>query len=102
MGDQGILRVELDRLAGLGLTLQGLTNEAASLRTGRSAGMSCPDPMPGGVEPAVGEASSIAGELVDTMLVNAVENRLSETAQIMVDVANQYRDADQATTVWPL
>ena len=99
MGNSRILRVELDLLASLGLSLQSLANEAASLRTAQSAGLSCPAPVPGGMEPAVLEAASIAGELVDTVLVSAVENRLSETGQIMMDVAKQYRHADEATSL---
>ncbi|HEY9305277.1 MAG TPA: hypothetical protein VIO95_13385 [Mycobacterium sp.] len=96
MGNSGVLRVELDRLAGLGPILRGLADEAASLRTGPSAGPYLS--VPGGMEPAVLEASSIAHDLVDTTLVTTVKDRLSETGQIMVDVANQYRSADEATT----
>jgi hypothetical protein len=96
MGNSGVLRVELDRLAGLGPTLQGLAHEAAALRTGPSAGPYLS--VQGGMEPAVLEASTIAHDLVDTTLVATVKERLSETGQIMVDVANEYRKADQATT----
>ena len=96
MGNQQLLRVELDRLAGLGPTLHDLANQAASLRTGPSAGPYLS--VPGGMEPAVLEASSIASDLVDTAMVTAVKNRLSETGDLMVDVANQYRNADEATT----
>jgi LysM repeat protein len=92
------LRVELDRLAGLGLTLRGLATEAASLQTGQPAGLSCPAPAPGGTEPAVLEASGIAHDLIDTTLVTTIKDRLSETGPIMVDVANQYRNADETTT----
>ena len=84
MGNQGPLRVELDRLAGLGPTLHDLANQAASLRTGPSAGPYLS--VPGGMEPAVLEASSIASDLVDTAMVTAVKNRLSETGDLMVDV----------------
>ena len=96
MGNSGVLRVELDRLAGLGPILRGLADDAANLRTGPSAGPYLS--VPGGMEPAVVEASSIAHDLVDTTLVTAVKNRLSETGQIVVDVANQYRNDDEATT----
>jgi hypothetical protein len=96
MGNSGTLRVELDRLAGLGPVLQGLAHEAASLRTGPSAGPYLS--VPGGVESAVLEASSIASDLVDAAMVTTVKNRLSETGQLMVDVANEYRNADEATT----
>ena len=98
MGNPAILRVELDRLAGLGLTLHGLANEAASLATGQAAGLSCPAPVSGGTEPAVLQAFSIAHDLIDTTLVTTIKDRLSETGHIMVDVANQYRNADEATT----
>jgi hypothetical protein len=96
MGNSGVFRVELDRLAGLGPVLQGLATDAASLRTGSAAGPYLS--APGGVEPAVLEASGIAHDLVDTTLVATVKNRLSETGQLMVDVANQYRNADESTT----
>lgn len=88
--------MELDRLAGLGPILRGLADEAAGLRTGPSAGPYLS--VRGGMEPAVLEASSIAHDLVDTTLVTTVKDRLSETGQIMVDVANQYRSADETTT----
>jgi hypothetical protein len=87
------LHVELDRLASLGPILQGLSGEAAGLRTGPSAGPYWTGP--GGLEPAVAEASSIASALVDTALVNAVKERLSETGEIMVNVANTFRNADE-------
>jgi hypothetical protein len=96
MGNSGTLRVDLDRLAGLGPVLQSLATEAGSLRTGPSAGPYAS--VPGGMEPAVLEASSIANDLVDTAMVSAVKTRLSETGDLMVDVANQYRNADEATT----
>jgi hypothetical protein len=96
VGDTAVLRVVLDRLAELGPLLAGLANEAASLRTGPSAGPYFS--LPGGIEPAVLEASSIAIDLVDTALVSAVKNRLSETGRLLVDVANQYRNADEWMT----
>ena len=40
------------------------------------------------------EASSIARDLVDTTLVAAVKERLSETGQIMINVASQFRNGD--------
>ncbi|OBH39495.1 hypothetical protein A5692_07880 [Mycobacterium sp. E342] len=88
------LLVDLDRLAGLGPVLQGLANEAGALRTGPAAGPYLS--VPGGMEPAVTEASSIAHDLIDSVLVSAVKQRLSETGKIMVDVANQYRKADNS------
>lgn len=96
MGDPATLNVELDRLSGLGPILQGLAGQAGALRTGPAAGPYLS--VPGGMEPAVLEASSIAHDLVDTVLVSSVKNRLSETGQIMVDVANEYHKADQAKT----
>jgi hypothetical protein len=86
------LHVEMDRLAGLGPVLKGLAGEAALVRTGPSAGPYLS--VPGGMEPAVLEASSIAHDLVDTTLVAAVKERLSETGEIMVNVANQFRNGD--------
>jgi hypothetical protein len=87
------LSADLDQLAGLGPIMQGLAGEAALLRTGPSAGPYLS--VPGGMEPAVLEASSIANDLVDTALVSALKERLSETGEIMVNVANQFRNADE-------
>jgi hypothetical protein len=87
------LHVEMDYLASLGSTLQELAIEAVILQTGSSAGPWFTGP--GGVEPAVLEAASIANDLVDTALVNTVRERLSETGEIMVNVANQFRNADE-------
>jgi hypothetical protein len=89
---RGILHVELDRLACLGQTVQSLAHEAESLRTGPSAGPYAS--MPGAVMPAILEASGIAHDLVDTALVTAVTNRLSQTSRTMADMARQYCSAD--------
>lgn len=88
------LHVELERLAGLGPILQGLADEAAALRTGPAAGPFWTGP--GGLEPAVSEACSIASALVDAALVSAVKERLGETGEIMVNVANTFRNADES------
>jgi hypothetical protein len=78
----------MDRLAGLGPILQGLAGEASQL------GPSAPFCPVQGIEPAVSEAVDIAQDLVDTTLLAALKERLSETGEIMVNVANQYRTAD--------
>ena len=82
------LHVELERLAGLGPILQGLADEAGQLNSHLPM---CPTQ---GTEPAVLEASEIARDLVDSTLVSAIKERLSETGEIMVNVANQFRNAD--------
>ena len=89
MGNPGPLHVELDRLAGLAPTLQGLADEAAQLSSDLPM---CP--IPGAMQPAVLEASEIARDIVDSALVSALKERLSETGEIMVNVANQFRNAD--------
>jgi nucleoid-associated protein YgaU len=89
MGGAGPLHVELDRLAGLAPTLQGLADEAAQLSSDLPM---CP--IPGAMQPAVLEASEIARDIVDSALVSALKERLSETGEIMVNVANQFRNAD--------
>ena len=82
------LQADLERLAGLGPTLQGLADEASRLNSNLPM---CPS---AGMEPAVLEASEIARDLVDSALVAALEERLSETGEIMVNVANQFRNAE--------
>jgi nucleoid-associated protein YgaU len=89
MGNPRPLHVELDRLAGLAPTLQGLADEAAQLSSDLPM---CP--IPGAMQPAVLEASEIARDIVDSALVSALKERLSETGEIMVNVANQFRNAD--------
>ena len=83
------LLVEMERLAGLGPVLQGLADEAAALNSDLPM---CA--IPGAMEPAVLEASEIARDIVDSALVNALKERLSETGEIMVNVANQFRNGD--------
>src|SRR5919106_6918101 len=89
MGNPGPLHVELDRLAGLAPTLQGLADEAAQLSSDLPM---CP--IPGAMEPAVLEASEIARDIVDSALVSALKERLSETGEVMVNVANQFRNSE--------
>jgi hypothetical protein len=96
----------MDRLGNLGSVLQGLAGEAAALKTGPSAsafdlplgtlfqpGLRFPltfaDPLG-----SVVEARDIANNVVDALLVPAVTERLSETGEIMVNVADQFRNAD--------
>lgn len=83
------LHVEMERLASLGPTLQGLALEAAHFNSDLPMCL-----FPDATQSAVIEASDIAGEIVDTALVSALKERLSETAEIMVNVANQFRNAD--------
>jgi len=82
------LHVEMDRLAGLGPILQGLAREAEEL--GPSASLWWAQ----GSQPAVTEAFSIGRDLVDSALLDALRERLSETAEIMVNVADQFRHGD--------
>lgn len=90
-----VLKAELDVLRGLGAKLQSLAGEASALQTGPSAGPY--GSTPGGIEPAVQEAADIAQDLVDSTLVDGIKERLSETGEIMVNVANEYENADQST-----
>ena len=83
------LHVEMDRLSHRGPVLQGLAGEAGRLNSNLPM---CP--VPGRMEPAVLEASEIARDVVDSALVSALKERLSETGEIMVNVANQFRNGD--------
>jgi hypothetical protein len=73
----------------LGPVLQGLAEEAGGLSSDLPM---CP--IPGAMEPAVLEASEIARDIVDSALVSALKERLSETGEVMVNVANQFRNGD--------
>jgi hypothetical protein len=83
------LHVEMERLARLAPTLQKLAGEAGRLNSDLPM---CP--IPGAMEPAVLEASEIARDVVDSALVSALKERLSETGEIMVNVAKQFGNAD--------
>lgn len=85
------LRADLERLHGLGPVLQGLADEAESLRTNFY-----PMCTIGGPQPSVTEAMSISSQLVDATLVDALRERLSETGEIMMNVAAQFRQAEDA------
>ena len=87
------LHVEMDTLARLGPILEGLADDAAKLNSDLPM---CP--VPGRMQPAVLEAAEIARDLVDSALVSALKERLSETGEIMVNVAKEYRTADEPET----
>lgn len=91
----GELAADLDRLEQLGATLANLARDASELRTGPAAGPY--STVSGGVLTSVLEASSISGELIDSALTAAIVERLSETGEIMVSVAAQYRATDAAS-----
>jgi hypothetical protein len=83
------LHVEMERLASLGPTLEGLAEEAGKLNSDLPM---CP--IPGAMEPAVLQASEIARDVVDSALVSTLKERLSETGEIMVNVGDQFRNGD--------
>jgi hypothetical protein len=89
------LHVEMDRLASLGPVLQGLADEVGDLRTGFLTDILLA--MSGRDAAAVEEARGITHD-VDFALVPAVKERLSETGEIMVNVAKEYRTADEPRT----
>ncbi len=90
----GTLKVDLDVLEGLGTKLHGLATEAGALRTGPAAGPFASPP--GGIMSSVSEAASISYDLVDASLVAAIKERLGETGDVMVHVAQEYRNQDDS------
>jgi hypothetical protein len=89
------LHVEMDRLASLGPVLKGLADAVGESRSGSLTDVSFARP---GMDSAAGdEARSIADD-VDFALVPSVEERLAETGEIMMNVANEYRTADDPTS----
>ncbi|WP_301124196.1 hypothetical protein [Mycolicibacterium fortuitum] len=100
------LKVELDRLHRLGSVLRGLADEAGGLKTGFayssppaiSTGVPLQDAVYNAsrsVPTSVTEALAINRDLIDTTLVSAIKERLGETGEVMGNVANEYRDADE-------
>ncbi|WP_396911741.1 hypothetical protein [Mycolicibacterium sp.] len=106
------LKADLERLHRLGSVLHGLADEAGGLST--SFTYSTPPSISTGVPlqdafynasrsvpTSVTEALAINRDLVDTTLVSAVKERLGETGDVMQNVANEYRDADEALVSLP-
>ena len=89
------LKADLEQLEKLGQVLHNLAAEAGVLKTGPAAGPYLS--TPGGMMPSVLEASSISGDLVDRALVPAIKERLGETGDVMVNVAKEFKNQDQAS-----
>lgn len=101
-----ILRVEMDRLAGLAQALYGLAEEAGGLSKAKSvsnplalatAAQRGLTSMGKDVPTAVTEALSIDHDLVSGQLVPSVRERLYETGKVLADTAHRFRGADDVT-----
>ena len=91
--DMGTFQTDVDELERLGGVLHGLAAEAGALRVGSAAGPFLS--VQGGILASVAEASSISGELVDEALVPALDERLGETGDVMINVAKEFRTLDE-------
>ncbi|MFE5707494.1 hypothetical protein [Rhodococcus koreensis] len=91
----GTLKADLEQLDKLGGTLRALADEAGGLRTGPAAGPFAS--TLGGVMSSVIEASGISADLVDAALVPAIKERLGETGDVMIHVAQEYRNQDESS-----
>lgn len=86
-------QADVDELLRLGGVLHGLAAEAAAMRVGPAAGPY--SSVQGGILASVAEASSISGDLINGALVPALDERLGETGDVMINVAKQFRTVDE-------
>lgn len=114
----GTFAADVEELLTLGGVLHGLAEEAAALSVGPSAdvpsnsffsplsiptrgfsnspsGTWSPPLATSSVLSSFVEASSISRELIDGALVSSLKERLGETGDIMVNVAEQFRNRDE-------
>ncbi|MDI9917195.1 hypothetical protein [Rhodococcus sp. IEGM 1379] len=89
----GTFTADVEELVMLGGVLHGLADEAGLLRVGPSAGPYMSGA--GGVLQSLLEAASISSDLVEGALVPALKERLGETGDIMVNVAEKFRSRDE-------
>lgn len=97
----GTFHADMQQLKGLSPTLGSLAIDADELRGELSGQAESIFGQPNGAEPAVAEAQSIHEELVEALLLAAVKERLAETGEIMLRVAETYRahDDDKRSTM---
>lgn len=84
------LNADLDVLARLGGELNDLGSKMVDYLIGDTA----QGPKPDGMSSAI-VAVDISHSLVDRSLIPAIQERLSETGDVMVGIAREYRDQDE-------
>lgn len=87
----GTLRADLELLETLGSTLHGLATRAEQVKPKRAAG---PASSPVLASVAVGE--QITTDLIQNTLLPAVKERLGETGDVMINVAREFKNRDDA------
>ena len=85
------LSVDCDRLTTLGSTLTGLGAEAKGL-------LAQPGAATATSMQSLTEARSILDEVIRGSLIPTVAERLSETGEVMANVAKEYRGRDEANS----
>lgn len=91
----GTFKADLEQLEKLGQVLHDLADQAAGYRTGPAGGPFISGP--GGIMSSVSAASLISGDLIDRSLVPAIKERLGETGDVMVHVAREFKNQDEAS-----
>ena len=85
----GTLKVDLDVLQDLGRRVNALGEEADGFRIGMGTAIR------GDGMPSVRTAIEISHQIVDAALIPAIKERLTETGDVMVNIANEYKDQDE-------
>ncbi len=86
------LRADLEYLTQLG----GKLHELAGKVDGPFGEFDTRLAQPGGRLSSVQEASDINDQIIDRMLCPALRERLSEVGDVMISIANEYRDKDDS------
>lgn len=84
---------DLDRLQSLGGELHGLAGEAMILPA--TSGQDAVSTARPGLVKAVDEALDIAHAVVSGVLIPGIRERLSETGDVMINVARQFEASDE-------
>jgi hypothetical protein len=85
----GTLRVDLDVLQELARTVSALGEAADGFKIGMGTAIR------GDVMPSVRTAIEISNQIVDSSLIPAIKERLTETGEVMVNIATEYKDQDE-------
>lgn len=87
----GSLNADLEILGKLASTLHDLSQEAAQVKPKNAPDPNADDSLLSGVA-----ASQITHDLIQGALISTAKNRLSETGDVMANVAKQYKDKDDS------
>ncbi|MEV4237992.1 hypothetical protein AB0J47_22760 [Nocardia sp. NPDC049737] len=87
----GTFKADLEQLGKLGTTLHNLAREAEGAKPKRTAEVGSPEQLQ-----SVGAGLLLESEQLLGVLIPTLKERLSETGDVMANVAQQFKDADES------